>query len=182
MNLGSVLDLVGGAALGVCLTGIVVFTALTNQRESDRWTDKRRLWDAKRRRLRAAYIRLARAELGVRDLRRMAKAMGDAGLLFLHGDMAIHRLAQDLRMDVETVKLAVLLEKGDRDAEQALVQLDTLLADLAYLTNESHAAPVPPPADRPVDRSTGACEELVAEFDDQLAIARNQLADFELPL
>jgi hypothetical protein len=182
MNLGSVLDLVGAAALGACLTIIVVFTALTNQRKTDRWADKRQLRDAKRRRLRAAYMGLAGAELGVRDLRRMAEAMSDAGPLFLHGDTAIHRLAQDLRMDVETVKLAVLLEKGDRDAEQAFVRLDTLLADLAHLTNESHVAPQPILADRPVDRITGACEELVAEFDDLLVIARDQLADFELPL
>jgi hypothetical protein len=182
MNLGSVLDLVGGAALGACLTVIVVVTALINQRKSNRWTDKRRLRDAKRRRLRTAYIRLARAELGVRDLRRMAEAMGDTEPLSLHGEMAIHRLAQDLRMDVETVKLAVLLEEGDRDAEQAFARLGTLLADLVYLTNESRAAPEPLLANRPVNRITGACEELVAEFDDLLAIARDQLADFELPL
>jgi hypothetical protein len=182
MNLGSVLDLVGGVVLGACLTVIVVVTALTNQRKTDRWTDKRHLRDAKRRRLRAAYIRLARAELGVRDLRRMAEVMGDAGPISLHRDMAIHRLAQDLRVDVETVKLAVLLEKDDRDAEQVFTRLDSLLADLAYLTDEGHSGPEPLLADRPVGRITGACEELVAEFGDLLAIARDQLADCELPL
>jgi hypothetical protein len=182
MTLSGVLDVLGGLALDVGLTLVSPLTILTDQRQHVRLIDWRRPRDAKRRRLRKAYLRLATVAVSVNDLLRRATALGDGRQSSPYPPTGLQWRARALQMEVAKAKIAVLTELADRDVEQAFVQLDDVLADLACLTDDVPPTAEPLVADHSVDCLAAVCDQLVTAFDALLAIARDQLRDGERPL